>query len=126
MLQGRRAGACGDAPAGGVMTDLSLAAPAWVSADDAIDDIPSSPPSIAPHSADLLLYLESNAGCVILCAAHGRIPPLNRHTIDRYSLDADTVAGRRLWDVFPRLIGTLFEHEYRQAMTSRRAGAFQG
>jgi diguanylate cyclase (GGDEF)-like protein/PAS domain S-box-containing protein len=106
------------------MTDFSLAAPAWTPADDCSDPTPPLGDGAAP-SDDLRLFLESTRDCVILVDADWRLTFANHHARHHLPSDGEGVRGRRLWDVFPHLVGTRFESEYRRSMATRSPCTFQ-
>jgi PAS domain S-box-containing protein len=47
-----------------------------------------------------------------------------RDTLGGLGIDADTLLGRVLWDVFPALVGTEYERTMRQVMEARAAAEF--
>ena len=68
--------------------------------------------------------LEIAADCVFAVDADWRFTYLNRRALDEISGGRD-ILQNGLWDEFPALLGTVLEHRYREAMTTRRQARFE-
>ena len=54
-----------------------------------------------------------------------RFTYVNREAERLWRRTRDTVLGRRLWDIFPAALGTIFERSYRRAMSDTTGVSFE-
>lgn len=68
--------------------------------------------------------LESISDAFFTLDHNWRITYLNRHAEEFFGQPRDAVLGTRLWDIFPDAVGSIFQHEYEQALIQNQAAHF--
>ena len=83
---------------------------------------PSKAPAAAhPLSPDARTILESIGDAFYAADEEWRLVYANRRALERWGRSAEEVLGRRLWDVFPSLLGSASEQALREAVAEGRA-----
>ncbi len=77
------------------------------------------------QSAGRAVILESITDAFYALDREWRYTYVNRRALDYYGKRAEELLGRAIWDVFPGLIGTVWEERFRQAVDERRTMTFE-
>ncbi|HZU38833.1 MAG TPA: PAS domain-containing protein [Gemmataceae bacterium] len=79
-----------------------------------------------PVAASLLAGVLDRIGDIIIALdREWRFAYLNRFALERAGKPAKALLGRSLWEVYPQLVGTIFEKHYRQAMAEQAPSRFE-
>ncbi|MGN6546044.1 MAG: hybrid sensor histidine kinase/response regulator [Aureliella sp.] len=69
--------------------------------------------------AQVAATMESITDALVAVDADWRFTYINARAERIYHRSREEMIGRELWQVFPEILGTVFEHEYRRAMRDR-------
>jgi diguanylate cyclase (GGDEF)-like protein/PAS domain S-box-containing protein len=90
-----------------------------------ITDMRQSSAALAATSHKLYKTLETMADALYTLDKEWRFTYLNREAERLLQRSRNELLGQVLWEQFPPLLGTRFEHEFRQAMELNRPAAFE-